>query len=63
MFYEEPITGQVIISVLTNMLTISMICWTIHMAITRFNMFLTEAEILRNGNEGLLNSLEEGLII
>ena len=26
-------------------------------------MFLTEAEILRNGNDGLLNSLEEGVII
>ena len=33
------------------------------MATTKFNMFLTEAEVLRNGNESLLNNLEEGLII
>ena len=33
------------------------------MAMNKFGMYLVEAEILRNGNEKLLNNLEEGIII
>ena len=33
------------------------------MAIQKFLLFLIEAEILRNGNEILLNNLEEGVLI
>ena len=38
-------------------------CWVVHMAITKFGLYLIEAEILRNGNEHLLNNLEEGVLI
>ena len=34
-----------------------------HLIITKVGMIYVEAEILRTGNEELLNNLEEGVII
>ena len=34
-----------------------------HLTITKVGMIFVEAEILREGNESLLNELEEGVII
>ena len=35
----------------------------LHVIITKVGMIYVEAEILRTGNEELLNSLEEGVVI
>ena len=37
--------------------------WICHICITKVGMIFVEAEILRQGNEELLNNLEEGVII
>ena len=37
--------------------------WGIHISITKCGMIAVEAEILRSGNDQLLNNLEEGVII
>ena len=48
---------------LSNMFSQAFNCWIIHMALSKFSWYLIEAEILRNGNEALLNNLEDGVII
>ena len=37
--------------------------WVCHICITKVGMIFVEAEILREGNEQLLNDLEEGVVI
>ena len=48
---------------ITNMVMTAFLCWVIHIAITNCGMIAVEADILRSGNEQLLNNLEEGVII
>ena len=38
-------------------------CLIIHVIITKVGMIFVESEILRNGNDQLLNALEEGVVI
>ena len=61
--YEDDVDSQMIFNMLNAMGIQAFNCWIIHMAITKFGMYLIEAEILRNGNEKLLNNLEEGVVI
>ena len=63
MYWNESVTSQVIISMLNNMVVQAFSCWIIHMALNKFGSYLMLAEILKNGNEKLLNNLEEGVII
>ena len=62
-FYGEPVDSAVVLACLTNMISMSFICWATHIAITNCGMIAVEAEILRQGNDELLNDLEEGIII
>ena len=62
-FFDETVTAKVIILCLTNMLISGALMWGMHIAITNCGMIAVEAEILRSGNDMLLNNLEEGVII
>ena len=48
---------------LTGMVLLSINLFIMHLIITKVGMIYVEAEILRTGNEELLNNLEEGVII
>ena len=61
--YNEPFDGEVIIKCLMNMIWQSLNLLVAHLTITKVGMIFVEAEILREGNESLLNELEEGVII
>ena len=45
------------------MLLLALTLWMGHLVITSVGLIFVESDILRNGNEELLNSLEEGVII
>ena len=61
--FGEPITGSVLVQCLMNMAWQSFNLWVCHVCITKVGMIFVEAEILRTGNEQLLNNLEEGVVI
>ena len=62
-FYNDEVTAEVIFMCLTNMAVSASQMWGIHISITKCGMIAVEAEILRSGNDQLLNNLEEGVII
>ena len=45
------------------MLTVGFYCWFIHLCITQVGLYYVQSEILRIGNEQLLDNLEEGVVI
>ena len=62
-FFEEPIDSEAIFTCVFNMIVAAMNIWGIHMVVTKWGMIFVDAEVLRTGNEQLLNNLEEGVII
>ena len=62
-FYNEPIGGTEIFAMLSNMVLLSLNLFVIHLVTTKVGLIYIEAEILRTGNEELLNNLEEGVVI
>ena len=63
LMFGEPITGSVAISCLMNMTLQSFFLWICHVCVSKCGMIFVESEILRTGNEQLLNDLEEGVVI
>ena len=61
--FGEPFTGEVVVWCLSSMFWQAFNCWIIHLIITKVGMIFIDAEILRTGNDQLLNELEEGVII
>ena len=61
-FYYETI-DETIMECLMNMFFQSLSIWIIHIIITQVGMIFVEAEVLRTGNEQVLDNLEEGVII
>ena len=61
--FDEPFTGDVIMRCCLNILFQAFTLWIIHICITKTGLIFVDAEILRGGNEQLLNQLEEGVII
>ena len=62
-FYAEPIGGREIFIAVSTMLILSLNLLVFHLIMSKVGMIYCEAEILRTGNEELLNSLEEGVVI
>ena len=62
-FYAEPFDGKLIFATISGMFMLSINLLVFHLIITKVGMIYVEAEILRTGNEELLNNLEEGVVI
>ena len=62
-FYEEPVTSQVLFEMVSNMILVMGNCFIVYLAVTKFGIYYMECDILRQGNENLLNNLDEGVII
>ena len=63
LMFGEPFTGEVIFQCVINMGLQAFFVWICHICIVKVGMIFVEAEILRTGNEQLLDDLEEGVII
>ena len=61
--FGEPFTGDVIFQCVINVGLQAFFVWICHICIVKVGMIFVEAEILRTGNEQLLDDLEEGVII
>ena len=60
--YEE-IVASYFITLITITLLLAVFCWILHMIVTIFGYYYIEALILRQGNDQLLDDLDEGVII
>ena len=63
LFYDEEPTSKVIFMVVNNMILQAFSHWGAHMALSYLGMLMVEAETVRTGEQHLMDSLEEGLII
>ncbi len=62
MFFKEPI-GELAVSYVTSAVILTINICIIHLIITKVGFIYTEAEVLRKGNDQILNNLNEGVII
>ena len=63
LFHNERVDGQFFAQMFTNMIICSLCVWVAHLSLAKCGMIYCEAEVLRDGNEQLLNNLEEGVMI
>ena len=63
LFYEEEPTSKVIFMVVNNMILQAFSHWGAHLALSYLGMLMVETETVRTGEQHLMDSLEEGLII
>ena len=63
LFHEEALDRGAVESTVLSMLLLGLMCWFIHICVVQIGMFYVKAEILRIGNEQLLDNLEEGVVI
>ena len=63
LFHAQDTNGSTISTLLMIMILLALILIASHLIITQVGMIFVEAEILRIGNEQLLNNFEEGIII
>ena len=61
-YFEEPLI-DLLIGSLGNVFATIVNCWVVHIAITLVGWRVVEANILRQGNDQILNNLEEGVVI
>ena len=61
--YGNEITASLVISVLGVCVLQFINLFTIHILITKVGMIFVESEIVRIGNDQILNNLKEGVII
>ena len=60
---DEPLNQENITIVIIYSLIFSLALFIVHLVVTKTGYLYIETEILREGNESLLNNLEEGVII
>lgn len=63
MFYEMPFDSEAIIKTIVNMILVGVMVWFCHIVVTYAGMVFIEVQIVRAGNEQILDDLEEGVII
>lgn len=63
LLYENEVYTERVILVTGIVLVAVAFCWSFHVILTFFGMYFVEAEILRQGNDQILDDLEEGVII
>lgn len=61
--FQEPLDSKSSINLAIDMFIVTGYCWSFHMVLSLFGKYYVDAEILRKGNDELLDSLEEGLLI
>ncbi len=62
LFFNEPVR-ELAVSYLTSAVWLTINVSIIHLIITKVGFIYTEAEVLRKGNDQILNNLNEGVII
>ena len=61
-YFDEPV-NMILSTVMINMIYHFMNLFFIHLIITKVGMLYAETEVLRSGNNQLLDNLEEGVVI
>ena len=61
--YEAPIDFDMVVGLITAMIFTAFVITLIHILINKMGLLFVDSEILRTGNDQLLNDLEEGVII
>ena len=61
-YFDEPV-NMILSTVMFNMIYHFINLFFIHLIITKVGMLYAETEVLRSGNDQLLDNLEEGVII
>ena len=61
--YEAPIDSGVVVGLLTAMIFTALVITLMHILFNKMGLLFVDSEILRTGNDQLLNDLEEGVII
>ena len=61
--YEDPIDFETAIQIIPWLSYCLLFCIIMHMIVNKVGLLYVEAEIIRTGNEQLLNDLDQGVII
>lgn len=61
--HDEPIDSLTVAVVLVDVVLNGLFCYFIHLMTSLFGKYYVQSEILRIGNESILDGLEEGVII
>ena len=62
-FHEEAVNGVSISALIASMIILAFLLWGMHLIVTKIGMIYVSAEILRQGNEQLLDNFDEGILI
>ena len=62
LFYDEALDETAMYLIFASVWFVAMI-FIVHLIITSVGMLFAESEVLRNGNENILDNLEEGVVI
>ena len=61
--YEAPIDTGVVVGLITAMIFTALVITLMHILFNKMGLLFVKSEILRRGNDQLLNDLQEGVII
>lgn len=61
--YEAPIDYGIVVGLITAMIFTALAITLMHILFNKMGLLFVDSEILRTGNDQLLNELEEGVII
>ena len=61
--YEAPIDSGIVVGLITAMIFTALVITLMHILFNKMGLLFVDAEILRTGNDQLLNDLQEGVII
>ena len=62
-FHEEVVNGNSLGTLIASMIMLAFLLWGMHLIVTKIGMIYVSAEILRQGNEQLLDNFDEGILI
>ena len=62
-FHEEAVNGNSLGTLIASMVMLAILLWGMHLVMTKVGMIYVYAEILRQGNEQLLDNFDEGILI
>ena len=61
--YDAPIDSGVVVGLITVMIFTALVITLMHILFNKMGLLFVDTEILRTGNDQLLNDLQEGVII
>ena len=62
-FYDEPVDGEALSNLLISCIWQTINLLIIHLIITKWGLIFVESEILREGNNQVLDDLDEAVIV